>query len=121
MMRADDSLATAAVVLAMSALMMSSWCLLDPEFFCKFDLVIASNLPAAHLLPLADLCWERNVPLIALRSYGLIGSVRLQLRCHEVYDNKEERNSVDLCIKHPFPELASYYQSASILCLGSAQ
>eukprot|EP01039_Chlorochromonas_danica_P004628 gene4628-5070_t len=93
----------------------------DPEFFCKFDLIIASNLPATHLLPLADLCWERNVPLIALRSYGLIGSVRLQLRCHEVYDNKEERNSVDLCIKHPFPELANYFQSFNLDSLDSLE
>ena len=42
-------------------------------------LVVASDVVPSILEALADACWEAGHPLIVVTSYGLIGSVRLQL------------------------------------------
>jgi len=42
-------------------------------------LVIASDLVPPILEALADACWKSGYPLLVVTSYGLIGSVRLQL------------------------------------------
>lgn len=95
--------------------------LVEPQYFCKFDLIIASNIPQSHLMPLADLAWTGNIPLLVIRSYGLIGSIRLQLHHHEVYDSREERDMYDLRLAQPFPELVQFLESKTPLlhCVGS--
>ncbi|CAN0594219.1 unnamed protein product, partial [Laminaria digitata] len=49
----------------------------DPDFFSKFSLVIASQLHEGTLRRMAGLCWEKSVPFLHARSYGLLGHVRL--------------------------------------------
>jgi amyloid beta precursor protein binding protein 1 len=82
---------------------------LEPEFFTRFNLIIASNLPENQLLALGKLCSERSINIISLRSYGLIGSIRLQLPGHSIIESKRDRAFPDLRISAPFPELNEYF------------
>lgn len=83
----------------------------DPDFFSKFSLVIASQLHEGTLRKMAGLCWDKSVPFLHARSYGLIGHVRLALRGHCVVESKPEGNRPDLRISQPWPELLEYCQS----------
>ena len=60
----------------------------DPSYFSKFNLIITANLSQYELFPLAQLCWNASTPinLIALRSYGFIGSVRSQIMDHNIIE-----------------------------------
>ncbi len=96
--------------------------LLEPEFFNQFNLIIAANLPQTCLCNLSSYCASRNTPLIAVRSYGLIGSLRLQLspNYHFVIDNKDDSQKMhDLRLTNPFPELIEYCESFDLPSLPS--
>jgi amyloid beta precursor protein binding protein 1 len=49
--------------------------------------------------------------MIAVKSYGLIGSLRLQLRQHSIVESRLENDSFDLRIAVPFEELHAYCAS----------
>ncbi|CAM9585090.1 unnamed protein product [Ascophyllum nodosum] len=83
----------------------------DPGFFSKFSLVIASQLHESSLRRMAALCWQHSVPFLLVRTYGLLGHVRLALRGHCVVESKPEGNKPDLRISQPWPELLEYCQS----------
>lgn len=91
---------------------LSSAVALDADFLSRFTLVIASNLPEAHLLQLSEGCWQRNIPLIVVRSYGLLGYVRIQVKQHDVIESKPDGQTApivwDLRMSNPFPELVSF-------------
>ncbi|CAM9327233.1 unnamed protein product [Scytosiphon promiscuus] len=86
----------------------------DPAFFCGFSLVIASQLHETTLRKMAGLCWEKSVPFLHVRSYGLLGHVRLALRGHCVVESKPEGNKPDLRISQPWPELLEYCRSMDL-------
>ena len=89
----------------------------DAEFLSRFSLVIASNLPEAHMLQLSEACWLRNIPLIVVRSYGLLGYVRVQVKQHDVVESKPDGQMApivwDLRLANPFPELAEFCQQVN--------
>jgi amyloid beta precursor protein binding protein 1 len=78
------------------------------SFFSQFQLVIASNQPESLLLPLSSIL---TVPLIVIQSYGLLGSIRLQYKDHEIIESKPENGKMDLRIADAFPELVEYCDS----------
>lgn len=80
----------------------------DPAFFTGFTLVIATQLPPAPLAALAATCWAARVPLLALRSVGYLGSLRLQLQGHEVVDSKPDTLLHDLRMATPFTRLQAH-------------
>ena len=45
------------------------------------------------------------MPLIAVRAYGMLGAVRLQVRCLEIVESKPDNVVWDLRLREPFPEL----------------
>jgi NEDD8-activating enzyme E1 regulatory subunit len=63
------------------------------------------------LQPLAALCWANKIALLNVRSYGLLGSCRLQLRGHSIVESKTEADAFDLRIAEPFAELLEYCDS----------
>jgi NEDD8-activating enzyme E1 regulatory subunit len=79
---------------------------LDPNFLQKFSLVIVAN-PTPSIAQLASAaCWDSSVPLIIVRSYGFIGTFRLQIRgIHGIIESKPEAEQLDLRINSPFKEL----------------
>ena len=56
-------------------------------------------------------CWERRVALVVLRTSGYLGSIRLQLRDHEVIESKPDTKLYDLRLANPWPELAEHAAS----------
>jgi amyloid beta precursor protein binding protein 1 len=83
-------------------------CCAEPDYFTGFTLVIATGLPEATLLALAELLHSRGVPLIVPRSYGLLGSIRLQLVDHTIVESKPDTEQFDLRLANPFPELEEF-------------
>jgi len=78
----------------------------EPDFVASgFSLVIAAQLEPAALQALGERCWAKNVPLVAIRAYGLLGVVRLQVRRLEVVESKPDNVAWDLRLAAPFPEL----------------
>ena len=51
------------------------------DFFKSFTLVIAADVGEKSLRRLSEILWEGKVPLMAVRSYGFIGYIRLQVGC----------------------------------------
>lgn len=83
----------------------------SPAFLHGFTLVVASQLDPSTLRTVAAQCWERRVALVVLRTCGYLGSVRLQLRDHEVIESKPDTKLYDLRLANPWPELAEHAAS----------
>lgn len=75
------------------------------EFFRNgdFTIVILSNPTFSVLEAFSMLCWQSKVPLINLRSCGLLGYMRIQLR--EQYVMASPSELYDLRLANTFPEL----------------
>lgn len=93
----------------------------EPGFFQQFNLVIASNVADPHLTQLATVCGAYTVPLIAVRSCGLAGYVRLQVTAHEVVESRPESEAPDLRLSRPFPALAALAQRCDLASLDSLE
>lgn len=86
----------------------------DVSFFHSFDLILTSNLLESQLLPLADYCWNEDIPVIALKSIGFIGSLRIQVKDHSIIELKNDQDPFDLRIANPFPGLKDYCLSVDL-------
>jgi amyloid beta precursor protein binding protein 1 len=93
----------------------------EPEYFTKFTMIITANLPENQLLPLAELCWKNKTPLLITKAYGLIGTVRLQLRDHDIIESRSDSDRFDLRIADPFDELLQYSDSIHMETLTSIE
>ena len=72
-----------------------------------FSTVILSNPKGSLLNAVSAICWELHIPLILLRTCGLIGYMRIQIREHHV--TAVSSDLYDLRIFNPFPELHVTY------------
>lgn len=84
------------------------------EFFNQFTIVIATGLASEELRDLARLLWERKIPLVIARSYGLIGYLRLVCESHEVIESHPDSYHEDLRIDYPFNSLCDYIDDINI-------
>ncbi|XP_062997185.1 NEDD8-activating enzyme E1 regulatory subunit isoform X1 [Elgaria multicarinata webbii] len=83
----------------------------DPSFFCRFNVVIASQLPESTMLRLAEVLWNYSIPLLVCRTYGLIGYLRIIIKEHPVVESHPDNALDDLRLDNPFPELREHVQS----------
>ncbi|KAG8144000.1 putative NEDD8-activating enzyme E1 regulatory subunit protein [Naja naja] len=83
----------------------------DPSFFCRFNVVIATQLPESMLVRLADVLWNYNIPLLICRTYGLIGYMRIVIKEHPVIESHPDNALDDLRLDNPFPELREHEHS----------
>lgn len=83
------------------------------SFFGSFSLVIVTQMGSGHaaFMHIAEGCRLANVPLLIVRSYGLIGYMRIQIPEHCVLDSKEDALPPDLRVHRPFPDLLKYVNS----------
>lgn len=86
----------------------------DPGFFSGFSLVIATQLSEDEAVRLDSVLRARGVPLLLARSYGLLGSVRLEKAEHRVVESRLDSEVVDLRIRNPFPALRAYVDSLNM-------
>mmetsp|Transcript_7775 Transcript_7775/g.21258 ORF Transcript_7775/g.21258 Transcript_7775/m.21258 type:complete len:558 (-) Transcript_7775:176-1849(-) len=80
----------------------------DPSFLHEFTIVVATQLPQHTLRKLALACSEQSLPLVVLRSYGLVGLVRIAAGEHVVTEDHADNAPSDLRVAAPFPELLAY-------------
>uniref|UniRef100_A0A6I8SWD6 NEDD8-activating enzyme E1 regulatory subunit n=1 Tax=Xenopus tropicalis TaxID=8364 RepID=A0A6I8SWD6_XENTR len=83
----------------------------DPSFFCKFTIVITTQLPESTLLRLAETLWDSNIPLLVCRTYGFVGYMRIVVKEHTVIESHPDNALEDLRLGQPFPELREHLQS----------
>ncbi|XP_064130011.1 NEDD8-activating enzyme E1 regulatory subunit isoform X1 [Loxodonta africana] len=83
----------------------------DPSFFCRFTIVVATQLPESTLLRLADILWNSQIPLLVCRTYGLVGYMRIIIKEHPVIESHPDNALEDLRLDKPFPELREHFQS----------
>nr|XP_025044197.1 NEDD8-activating enzyme E1 regulatory subunit [Pelodiscus sinensis] len=83
----------------------------DPSFFCRFNLVVATQLPESTLVRLAEILWNANIPLLVCRTYGLVGYMRIIIKEHSVVESHPDNALEDLRLDDPFPELREHIQS----------
>ena len=80
----------------------------NPDFFHDFTIVIATQMHNRALIALDGVCQRRNITMIMLRSFGLLGTLRLSLKEHFITEATPTECFVDLRLTHPWPELSSF-------------
>jgi len=89
----------------------------NPEALLPYNFIIAANQPHSTVLVLSQFCWERNIPLLVVRSVGFLGYLRLQIRNHEVIEGKPDpSNGIihDVRVGHPFPALEAFARDVDL-------
>ena len=81
---------------------------LGHEFWSQFTLIIASNMDETQLSGLSTTCSTFKLPLLIVRSYGLLGYCRVLVQNHHIIESKPDSDPYDLRILNPFPELDEY-------------
>lgn len=59
------------------------------------------------LISMSELLWFADIPFIAARSYGLIGSTRLQLKEHTIIESHPDTQNPDLRLTPFFNKMFS--------------
>jgi NEDD8-activating enzyme E1 regulatory subunit len=79
-------------------------------FFQKFSVVIATQMGTTQALlrTIATGCQAARTPLIVVRSYGLIGCIRIQIPEMCVLDARQDASPSDLRLQKPFPALVKF-------------
>lgn len=88
-----------------------------PHFFADFTIVIATGLSETQLTRLSCDLWSRDIPLIVARTCGMIGYVRLAVRCHHVIESHPDNAHEDLRIDTPFPSLVDHMNTYDLTSL----
>ncbi|GAX13098.1 amyloid beta precursor protein binding protein 1 [Fistulifera solaris] len=76
----------------------------------KKVLVIAADCEPPLRQAIAQTCWDQNVPMIAVHSYGLVGVVQIQTAPLLLLDPKMRDSVPDLRLTCPFPALQQAFE-----------
>uniref|UniRef100_K3W937 NEDD8-activating enzyme E1 regulatory subunit n=1 Tax=Globisporangium ultimum (strain ATCC 200006 / CBS 805.95 / DAOM BR144) TaxID=431595 RepID=K3W937_GLOUD len=93
----------------------------EPNYLDQFSLVIATQCDEATVALLGDLCAQKNLPLLVVHSYGLVGYFRLQIAQHAILDSKNDPPIHELRISKPFPALQTFVDEFDLETLSSIE
>eukprot|EP00096_Caligus_rogercresseyi_P005830 TRINITY_DN21867_c0_g1_i1.p1 TRINITY_DN21867_c0_g1~~TRINITY_DN21867_c0_g1_i1.p1 ORF type:complete len:552 (+),score=178.92 TRINITY_DN21867_c0_g1_i1:57-1712(+) len=93
----------------------------EPHFFQGFSLVIACELKEDTLCSISEMLWKEGIPLITVRAYGFIATIRLQIKEHTVVEAHPDNALEDLCLSEPFPALKEFFDSQDLTKMDKAQ
>mmetsp|Transcript_8534 Transcript_8534/g.31565 ORF Transcript_8534/g.31565 Transcript_8534/m.31565 type:complete len:451 (+) Transcript_8534:4461-5813(+) len=79
-----------------------------PQFFDNYNYVIASQMPLHRVRELAAYLYEKNIPLVIVRSFGLIGYIRTIKKTHTVIEAKLDNEVDDFRLSDPWEELQQF-------------
>lgn len=65
-------------------------------------------------MELSKTLWTLNIPLLACRSYGFIGSIRLQISEHTIIESHPDNTNPDLRLDKPWPALLEYVDNMNL-------
>ena len=68
-------------------------------------------MPETFCLELSKFTGEKDIPLIIVRSYGLIGYLRNYAKELKVVESKPDKDQTDLRLNDPFSELREFVNS----------
>ncbi|KAL9658119.1 hypothetical protein ABK040_013032 [Willaertia magna] len=80
----------------------------SPEFFNQFNFIIASQMPIYQVEKLAKFCYEKDKTLVLVRSYGMIGYIRIIKKTHTIIEAKLDQQVDDLRLTKPWAELLKF-------------
>ena len=80
----------------------------DDSFWSQFSVVIATQTSSEQNVSLSKRLRRLDVPLLIVKTYGMIGTFRVDAPDHIVLDFKAEYSVPDLRISSPFPELLNH-------------
>lgn len=91
------------------------------DFFGKFTIVVVADwaVTDGHLLKLGKFLWDNHIPLVVARVTGLVATVRLVCKEHNVVEARVDNPPDDLRINNPWPELQEYADSIDLTTLSS--
>jgi len=76
------------------------------------QLVIACETGNGLSAKIGDLCYSKNIPLIIIRQYGMLGYIRLQKAVDCIIEPKVAAKKIkDLRVHDPWPELEAFANS----------
>ncbi|PRP80462.1 amyloid beta precursor protein-binding protein 1 [Planoprotostelium fungivorum] len=87
----------------------------------QYSVIIANGLPEETVLRLSSFAWEKNIPLVVVKTNGLIGSLRVVVPEHTVIESKPDNPMDDLRLSVPFPELSEYAANIDLSNMDSTQ
>ncbi|KAG2394229.1 hypothetical protein C9374_003993 [Naegleria lovaniensis] len=80
----------------------------SPEFFDQFNFIIASQMPTHQVEKFAKYCYDKNKVLVCVRSYGMIGYLRIVTTHHTIVEAKLDTQIDDLRITKPWPDFMKF-------------
>ncbi|XP_014230766.1 NEDD8-activating enzyme E1 regulatory subunit [Trichogramma pretiosum] len=86
----------------------------SPDFFNNFSLVIACAMPEKSLVVLSRKLWELDIPLIACRTIGFVGHIRVQVKEHTVVETHPDNEKSDLRLDKPFEALKKHFDAIDL-------
>ncbi|KAI9909285.1 hypothetical protein PsorP6_015308 [Peronosclerospora sorghi] len=93
----------------------------EPAYLTQFDVIVATQLDEKTSRDVAAICWSKHVPLLLVTSYGFLGSVRVQVADHVIYDTQVDPPRVDLRLAQPFPALEAFVDRVDVAGLAPAE
>ena len=67
--------------------------------FQSFSLVIATNLDEKTAITLSNILWSSNTPFMLVRSYGLVGYIRLQVgHTYKVAEGSRHLSTISISV-----------------------
>lgn len=94
----------------------------DSEAILSSQIVIACELTNTYAAKLSAICEQRNIPMILLRQYGMIGYIRLFKKESCIIEPKKAQVRIkDLRLYNPWQELLDYAKSFDIESLPEAE
>ncbi|CAF0727955.1 unnamed protein product [Rotaria sp. Silwood1] len=79
--------------------------------FGQFNVVITANLPLNTLVTLANHLWTLKIPLLVARTYGFIGTIRLQTVEHYITEAHPDDTIADLRLDQPLKSFLNHCNS----------
>jgi len=83
------------------------------NYFAKFNVICACQMPTSTVNKLAKFAWEHNIPFFNARSYGFLGYIRIVLPELRIYENHDPEFK-DLRLNDPFPEFQQFAENFDI-------
>ncbi|EFO21305.1 hypothetical protein LOAG_07183 [Loa loa] len=86
----------------------------DMDFLRQFTVVVGCNLNIDVAAQINDFLFEKNIPFVHARAYGLVGFIRISVQEHTIIDTHEENVPPDLRLDCPFPALSELVDSIDL-------
>ena len=91
----------------------------EDSFWSQFSVVVAAQTTADCTVTLSSRLRRLCVPLLIVKSHGMVGSLRVDAPDHMVLDVRADFSNPDLRISEPFPELVELAESAEYADINS--